>query len=524
MQNPKRIFTNGPFPHVVNRMVYGVWSSASLDKADGPGNFRVDTTGHDQVLLLFAEATNWRSDLQKSTVQDALKNCRNFAMLRKAHSDAWKSDWEKTAVLELPEEPLEILWYRSLFWLLCTSGSQHFLPGECQFSHEGWNMLPFTYGAAGWGVLAYTMLGYPEKADTMLKNHLKAAAQHRNALHWLAYAQKERNATKMTGEAPYPQTPDCPDARAFAHEIRTTGDGTLLTWGNQGHLQGFGLEMVLRYYRYNPSEAFLYTSLYPLSRGLAEFWANFLIWDPERKEYYTPKTWPSSEGKCENSPLDAVMAAKKCLYTAADLARQIGVDQDLQKKWRFIADNIPLPTNGKTYVAYRGDEGHIPEKKTGYNCERYIIAANFINRDFLKELDAAKVTDLLDKTAKSTRFGTGFALFQSAWLATAECMYGRGDQALGYLHAFLRGYDTSGTCIRECENRHMTYFLTNTDAYILVPILMVLQKRDGEIKPFPAIPSSWKNVAFYHLPVEGGVRVSGVMRNGKIQWVSARGG
>ena len=519
MNQWKRMFGNGNAPHTTNKMVYGIWCSASLTPAEGAGNYKVDTKGKNEVLLLFAEATNWRSDLQKSTVQDALANSHNFTHLLKAHSDAWDQDWKRTAVLDIPDKRHDQLWYRSIFWLFCTSASQHFLPGECQFSHEGWNMLPFTYGGGGWGIHDFTMLGYPEKAEVMMANHMHAAAHHRNALHWLAYAENERKVTKMTEKPPFPQDPKCPDARVFAHEVRTSGDGTLGLYGNQAHLTGFSLELFLRHYRYYPSDELLYNALYPISKGVAEFWSNFLIWDHKKKEYYTPKTWGSSEGKRQNNTIDAVMAAKKCLYTAVKLANQLNVDQELTKKWTFIAKNIHFPQNDKTYVAFRGDDGKIPEKSTGYNGVRYMNVANFVNEEFLDEFDTKKVTDLLGKISKSNHFGTGFAVFHSAQTATAECMYGRGDSALGYLDGILRAYDKSGTAIRECEDRTMPYFLTNTDAYILVPIMMVMQSTKGEIKTFPAVPSSWKNVAFYNLPAENGIKVSGAMKNGKVVWI-----
>jgi len=522
MKQQKLMYPNGSAPYVTNKMVYGIWCSSPLAASDGAGNYKVDTDGKDEVLLLFTEATNWRSDLQKSTVQDALANSSNYTHLLKAHSDVWDQDWKHTAVLDLPDKRHDQLWYRSVFWLFCTSASQNFLPGECQFSHEGWNMLPFTYGGGGWGIHDFTMLGYPEKAKVMMSNHLHAAAHHRNAMHWLAYAEKERETSKMTHLPPFPQDPKCPNARVFAHEVRTSGDGTLTTYGNQAHLTGFALELFLRHYRYYPSEELLYNELYPISKGLAEFWSNFVIWDQNKKEYYTPKTWGSSEGGKQNNPIDAVMAAKKCLYTAVKLANQLNVDQDLTEKWTFIAKNIHLPQNNKTYVAYRGHDGIIPEKSIGYNGIRYINAANFVNQEFLDEFDSDKVVDLLGKISKSNRFGTGFAVFHSAQTATAECMYGRGDSALGYLNGVLRAYDPSGTAIRECEDRPMSYFLTNTDAYILVPIMMLMQTTKGKIKTFPAVPSSWKNVAFYNLPAENGIRVSGVMKNGKVVWIKKR--
>ncbi len=520
MTRPGLMFGNGEHATVVNKMVYGAWCSVPLEPTHEAGNFTVKVQEESEITLIFSESTNWSGGLLENNVLNAIGGTKNFKHLLNAHNDAWRQDWGKMAVIDVPDQRHEQLWYRSLFWLLCTCSSEKFLPGECQFGHEGWNMIPFTYGTAGWGVHAFTMLGYPEKALNMLNWHYKPEALHRNALHWLRFAEQERKTSKMTALAPYPQDVNSPEARLFAHEIRTTGDGTLLTWGNQAHLTGFSLELFQRYYNYYPTQEMLYSRLYPIAKGAAEFWSNFLIWDDKNEEYYTPKTWGSSEGGMQNSPLDAVMAAKKCLRAASKYARQVGEDEQLVEKWEFIERNIHYPENDSIYLAFKGHDGIIPTKSTGYNGIRYMNAANFVNQELVHELDRNKVTYLLERISKSNQFGTGFAVFHSAQTATAECLFGRGDSALGYLNGVLRALDKSGTCLRECEDRDMCYFMTNSNAYILVPVFMLMQSCNGKIIPFPAVPSSWKNVAFYNLPAENGLKVSGKMENGKVKWVN----
>ncbi|QOD61715.1 hypothetical protein H9I45_04495 [Polaribacter haliotis] len=520
MSNTKLMFASHGKPHKLNKMVYGLWSSASLKPSNKKGEFIVDTKNNDEVLLIFTESTNWSGGLLETNVLNSLKANHNFNHLLKANTNIWKNEWEKYGVLDIPDIKHDQLWYRSVFWLQCTSSSEKFLPGECQFGHEGWNMLPFTYGTAGWSVHDFTMLGSPEKAARMLNWHFKPASFNRNATYWLNYAQKERVATNKTQKPPYAQNPNSKDAWMFGHELRTSGDGTLTTWGNQAHLAGFGLELFRRYYNYYPSEDFLYGKLYPVAKGVAEFWSNFLIWDAQKKEYYTPKTWGSSEGGKQNNPLDAVMAAKKCLRAAATYAKQLNIDDKLVEKWNFIEKNIHYPENKETYLAYKGHDGNVPEKSIGYNGIRYMNAANFVNQELVQELDQKKVTTLLGKISASNRFGTGFAVFHSAQTATAECLFKRGDSALGYLNGMIRALDKSGTAMRECEDRHMPYFSTNTNAYILVPIFMLMQSTNNKIEAFPAVPSTWKDVAFYNLPAENGVKVSGKMKNGKIKWVS----
>ena len=519
MAIPKLMYKTEELYPVSHKMIYGITCSAKLEETEEAGVYSVDCGDEPEVLLIFTQSTNYDGGNLEDNVLNQLRGKTEYRLLSKANTAAWLNNWQRMAVIELPDKRHEQLWYRSQYWLFATSASEKFLPGESQFGCEGWDMLPFTFGGAGWGIHNFVMLGYPEKALLMLKQHNLPEAQNRNALHWLNHAEEERKASGMTQPSPYPQNPHSEIARCFAHEMQTSGDCTLLTWGNQAHLQGFALELYQRYYNYYPSEEFLCKELYPVAKGIAEYWANFLIWDHNAKEYYTPKTWGASEGGMHNNPLDAVLAAKKCLRAAAKYARMLEVDKDMAEKWEFMDKNIQLPRNENGYVAYRGHDGAIPEDGSGYNGIRYMNAANFVNQELLHELDAENVSDLLGRISKSNRFGTGFAVFHSAQTATAECLFGRGDSALGYLNGVLRAYDPSGTCLRECEDRPMIYFLTNTDAYLLAPLFMMMQTSGGRIKPFPAMPSSWKNAAFYNLPAEGGIKVSGKMENGKVKWV-----
>ena len=519
MRDPRMLFkAHEPYPFT-NKMVYGVWCSAPLKETNIYGQYSLNIENAKEVTLVFTEATSWHGGNLVNNVLNQLHGHHDYSLLHQANLTKRKENWTKTPVIELPDERFEQLWYRSLYWQYSTSASEKFLTGECQFAFEGWNMIPFTYGSAGWGVHAFTMLGNPENALKMLKQHDKPEAQNRNALHWLQFAEKERKESGLDQAPPYKQDIHSKEARCFAHEIQTSGDGTLVTFGNQGHLHGFALELFQRYYNYYPSEEFLLTHLYPVAKGIAEFWANFLIWDHKSKEYITPKTWGASEGGMQNNPLDAVLAVKKCMKAAVKYANMLNKDEDLVEKWEFIGKNIHLPTNEQGYVAYKGHNVEFPKESTGYHGVRFINAFNFVNQELIEEIDPMNVEELLEKTAISNKFGQGFAVFHSAQSALAECMFGRGNSALGYMEGILKALDKSGTCLRECEDRGMVYFLTNSNAYMLVPVFMMLQSNSEKIKLFPAIPDKWKNVRFYNLPIDNNRKVSAEMKNGKIKHV-----
>ncbi|MGL4293339.1 MAG: hypothetical protein ACRCSQ_07180, partial [Bacteroidales bacterium] len=243
MSQPKLMYKANELYPVANKMCYGIKSSAALKKTERPGVYSFDMANDEDLLLVFSQSTNWDGGSLQDNVLNELRTIADFSLIKRANDAVRLKNWSRMAVMEIPDTRHEELWYRSQFWLFATSASEKFLPGECQFGHEAWNMLPFTFGGAGWGVHDFTILGYPEKALQMLKQHHLPEAQNRNALHWLNHAQEERISTNKMQPAPYTQNPNSGVARCFAHEMQTSGDCTLLTWGNQAHLQGFALEL-----------------------------------------------------------------------------------------------------------------------------------------------------------------------------------------------------------------------------------------------------------------------------------------
>ena len=49
---------------------------------------------------------------------------------------------------------------------------------------------------------------------------------------------------------------------------------------------------------------------------------------------------------------------------------------------------------------------------------------------------------------------------------------------------------------------------------------MAVQSVNSRIQTFGGVPSAWKDFAFYQVPAESGLRVSGLMRDGEVRWVS----
>lgn len=104
---------------------------------------------------------------------------------------------------------------------------------------------------------------------------------------------------------------------------------------------------------------FLRETAYPLIRGCAEFYRIFSVEDKESGRYVV--------GKCTD--LERLGAARENAFMtscgviatfriAAEAARLLGVDPELQEKWSFLAGKLTesLPQNDRAYLPYPGCE------------------------------------------------------------------------------------------------------------------------------------------------------------------------
>jgi hypothetical protein len=421
-----------------------------------------------------------------------------------AHRAVWDDLWRRCAVLALPDPELERLWYRSLYWTLSTCGNERFLPGESMFAVPCWDMHPFTYGAAGWALQAFTAVGLPERAKAILDCHFKPAALRDNA--------QVYTHTLTGGTAP-------PEAMAFAHEVKT--DGRNIPCGQyelQRHLDGFAATLFHRHQRFYPDQSLSVTELYPLMRGLAEFWCGLAQRDSQTGDYLLPKMTSLTEDLIAPHPIDAALAAKWCLLIAHRDAVALGRDAGRANHWRVVAEHLLMPQNDQRYLEFAGD----PDQRGGggYQGVRGFVYLGWPTMELMPTLDRAKALRTLDHTWERNRMGEGMIGFVANWFALADLHYGRGDHALAILTHNFRCEDAWRQGVAEFPGSKNYHFTTNYASYLLVPLAMAVQSADDRLEVFSAVPSAWKDFAFYQVPAESGLRVSGVLRDGAVRWVT----
>jgi hypothetical protein len=216
-------------------------------------------------------------------------------------------------------------------------------------------------------------------------------------------------------------------------------------------------------------------------------------------------------------PIDAALAAKWCMLMAYRDALTMNRDASRRDQWREVADHLQIPQNDQRYLEYAGDPGQRPGG--GYQGVRGFVYLGWPTTELIPTLDRAKALNTLEHTWERNRKGEGMIGFVANWFALADLHYGRGDHALAILkHNFLCE-DAWGQGVSETPGSGNYHFTTNYSSYLLVPLAMAVQSVNAHVQVFSGVPSAWKDFAFYQVPAESGLRVSGVMRDGEVRWV-----
>jgi hypothetical protein len=520
------------------RFVYIFRSSHPLTRC-GPHVFDMSMTEQAPLTVLFSMHTHWSGEDFSSRCEDSIAASQHFEHLSRANVCAWQRLWDQTAAIEIPDEELEALIYRSVFWTFCTCGSDKFLPGESQFAHECWHMIPFSYGAAGWSAFAYATFGHEALAHKMAREHFKSSALRHNAVKFVEYINSgDTHAFFDPPSSSDEQTSSIPDRHfrhlwkgegtdgsrldgeaplSFAHQICVHGNCRIRR-GNQRCIDGFIAAMFHRLASYFEDPVFLYQCAYPVLKGTAEFWRAIAVWDDALEAYTLPLLHSVSENLTERSILDATLAARGTLEMAARYAVRLGWDGQLAEQWRDISEKLYLPQNDKQYLEFLGDT---QERQGGdYFGIRGPITLGFPWPEMMSTLDPQRARATLHDGWERNGRGAKMIGFIANWYSLTFAAFGDGDAALESLRHNLACLDRSGTTLNENPRIEKPYFCTNYTSFILAAAAMLVQSYDDVIRLFPALPTQWKDIAFYGIRAEKGISVSASMKNGRIEWIS----
>ena len=457
----------------------------------------------------------------------AIDHQRDDGIALRAHVAAMDRLWLSSAWVSLPDIELERLYYRSVYWLFSTSGSRYALPQETPLADVdgAWRGVAFTYGF-GWGILAWTALGHPQRARRMLRRMHRPAGQARNARILLEklspddvrFFMDDKDAEPPSDNSDvvefgleqfgcpchYAAHPGADGARAFGHQISIYGDDRMRR-GHQRHIDGFAAALAYRLDQYYPDECLRLSTVYPMLRGAAEFWVGLLRWDKAAGGFITPLLHSASENLDGRNVSDNVLSAKWLLRQAAEMAERLGVDPEQRQRWAACADGILIPQNQAVYLEHL-DQQEL-RREEGYFGVRFPVYFGFPGWELAHELDKGKVHRTFAAVIEATNGHKGMISFVASAFAASAATFGDGHTWLLMIRRNLITIERDSGALQEVEGLR-PYFHTSYAAYVCA-VLAGLLRSDGDGDTvFPGVPASWRQVIGWNLPASGGRRLA----------------
>ena len=438
---------------------------------------------------------------------------RECARALRTHEAWWKNYWQQSSV-RLPEAVLEAQWYREQYKF--GAASRRGAP-------------PITLQAvwtADNGRIPPWKGDYHHDLNTQLSywpcysaNHLEEGLAF---LDWLWE-------NKATAEQ-YTRTYFEVEGLNFPGVSTLTGApmGGWIQYSLSPTVSAWLAQHFYLHWRYSMDREFLRERAYPWVRGVAIFLDKLAQYDERGKR----KLPLSSSPEVHDNDLRAWfprttnydLALIRWLYGAAiEMAQALGLHQEATK-WAVILSEWPqlaLTEDGKLLLA---PDIPLTESHRHFSHLMAIHPLGVIDWDNgarEQQIISATLTDL---KRLGTSWWTGYSF---AWLGNLAARGRDGEQAAEALKIFATSFclpnsfhvngDQSGTGKSNFTYRPFT--LEGNFAFAAGVQEMLLQSHNHVVRIFPAIPSSWQEVAFNSLRAQGAFLVSAQRTQGRVQTV-----
>lgn len=446
-------------------------------------------TGKDGEATLFvAIGTSHENDTTKAAdaaIADAVSRVKaavaeGDAPIEVRHSKWW-NDHLSQRFLDLPDDPeWRKFWWRQVYKFACASAEDTGLVIDTQGPwvwKSGW--------AAVWWNLNVQLSYYPMFAA----NQFDVGKSLIDGLDRIyASGALRKNAGQSPGICLGRSAPQ---------------DG-LAGWGDEYGNLPWALQCYWRYWQHTGDDAAA-KRLFPMLADSAAFLISKLEEGPDEKLHLKPSRSPEYTEELHPDANYGLMSADWNLRTLLAMNQQFGFNDPRAKEWQATLDKIvPFPTdeNGLRVNADEGfDKGH-----RHYSHLLAVYPYHTLNPDQGPEQRA-----LIERSLNRWfHFKDGHAGYTYTGGCAMYATLGQGDKALETLDR-LKPMIMPNTMYKEGGGQVVETPLSGTESITY----MLLQSWGGVVRPFPAMPSRWKNATFQNLTAEGAFVVSGEWQDGK---------